>query len=140
MARAFVAKELYFETKNETGLLGRVTAAMALEGVYITHLSAYSVGENGFLQMVTQANEKARKAISHFIKDIGERDVLIVEFENKVGTLAPVAKLLGSNRIFINYVYGTSGDGFKIVGVFSTSDNQKAADLINHDSGALGVG
>lgn len=44
---------------------------------------------------------------------IEERDVLVVEFENKVGTLAPVARLLGSNGINVNYVYGTSGDGFK---------------------------
>ncbi len=139
MARAFLAKELYFEVKDETGLLGRVVSALALEGVYIVHLSAYSVEGQGYLQMVTKDNAKARKAISYFIPKIEERDVLIVEFENKVGTLAPVAKLLGSNGIAIRYVYGTSGDGFKIIGVFSTSDNHKAAELINRDSGALGV-
>jgi len=66
-------------------------------------------------------------------------DVLVVEFENKVGTLAPVVKLLGSNRIHIHYAYGSSGDGFKIVGIFSTSDNEKARDLINEESGALGA-
>lgn len=137
MARAFVTQELHFESKNETGLLGRVVSALALEGVYIVHLCAYSVEGKGYLQMVTKDNQKARKALAHFIPQIEERDVLIVEFENKVGTLAPVAKLLGSNRIFIDYVYGTSGDGFKIVGVFSTSDNKKAAELINQNSGAL---
>ena len=50
-----------------------------------------------------------------------------------------MAKILGNHDIFIDYVYGTSGDGFKIVGVFSTSNNAKAAQLINEDSGALGV-
>ena len=139
MARAFVAKELHFEAQNETGLLGRVVSALALEGVYITHLSAYSVSGKGYLQMVTKDNHAARKAIEYFIPKIEERDVLIVEFENKAGTLAPVAKLLGNHGIFIDYVYGTSGDGFKIVGVFSTSDNHKAAQLINEDSGALGI-
>ena len=63
----------------------------------------------------------------------------VVEFENKVGTLAPVAKLLGNHDIAIDSVYGTSGDGFKIIGVFSTSDNRKAAELINQDSGTLGL-
>ena len=89
--------------------------------------------------MVTKDNAKAVKALSHFIPDMQKRDVLVVEFENKVGTLAPVAKLLGSHGISIRYVYGTSGDGFKIVGVFSTSDNHKAAQLINQESGSLGV-
>ena len=134
MARASVVKELHFEVKNQTGLLGRVIAALALEGVYITHLCAYSAGEKGYLQMVVKDNEKAKKALGYFIPDIQERDVLIVEFENKVGTLAPVAKILGNHSIFIDYVYGTSGDGFKIVGVFSTSDNLRAAQLINEES------
>jgi hypothetical protein len=137
MARAFLAKELYFSAKDETGLLGRVTVAMALEGVYIIHLCCYSFEGTGYLQAVTKDNEKAKKAIGYFIPNIEERDVLIVEFENKVGTLAPVAKLLANNRVHIRYCYGTSGDGFKIVGVFSTSDNAKARDLINEESQTL---
>ncbi|MCM8775248.1 MAG: hypothetical protein NC930_02690 [Candidatus Omnitrophica bacterium] len=139
MARAFLAKELHVEAQNETGLLGRICSALSLEGVFITHLSAYSVGKKGYLQMIVRDTEKAKKALHYFVSKIEERDALIVEFENKVGTLAPVTKLLGNHGIFIDYVYGTSGDGFKIVGVFSTSDNQKAADLINGESGALGV-
>jgi len=139
MARAQLAKELFCVASDETGLLGRVTAAMALEGVYIIHLSCYAAEGKGYLQTVVRDPEKAKKAIHYFIPQIEERDVLVVEFENKVGTLAPVAKLLGQNRIHIHYCYGTSGDGFKITGVFSTSDNQKAKDLINADSEALGV-
>lgn len=138
MARAFVTDELFFEAPDETGLLGRVILALAVSEVYILHLSAYTALNKGYLQMITKDNAKARKALEHFIPEIKVRDVLVVEFENKVGTLAPVAKLLGSHGIHIDYVYGTSGDGFKITGIFSTGDNQKAADLINRDSGALG--
>ena len=139
MARALLTQELHFEAKDETGFLGRVVSALAIEDVYIIHLSAYAVKGRGYFQMVTKDNQKSKKALAHFIPEIEERDVLIVEFENKVGTLAPVAKLLGSHGIAIRYVYGTSGDGFKIVGVFSTSDNRKAADLINQESGALAL-
>lgn len=139
MARAIIVQELYCEVPDETGLLGRITSAMALEGVYVIHLSADSVNGKGILHLVTKDNHKARKAIGYFIPSIVERDVIIVEFENKVGTLAPVAKILGKNDIAIKQVFGTSGDGFKIVGVFSTSDNARAVQLINQDSGALGV-
>jgi len=134
MARATIVKELHLEAGNETGLLGRVISALALEQVYILHLSVYSVGERGYLQMITKNNEKAKNALSHFVSDVIERDVLMVEFENKVGTLAEVAKILGNHGIFINYVYGTSGDGFKIVGIFSTVDNAKAVKVINEES------
>ena len=139
MARALILKELSCEAPNETGLLGRITSAMAMEGVYVIHLSAYTVGEKGYLRLIAKDNHKAKKAISYFIPVINEREVLLVEFENKTGTLAPVAKLLGNHNIAIDSVYGTSGDGFKITGVFSTSDNQTAAALINAESGALGV-
>lgn len=139
MARAFVTQELYIEAKNETGLLGRITSTLGMKEIYIIHLCAFTVNNQGYLQMVTKDNAKAKKELAAFIPKIEERDVLIVEFENKVGTLAPVCRLLGSHNIGIRYVYGTSGDGFKIVGVFSTADNARAAQLINEDSGALGI-
>ncbi len=137
MARAFVGKEIHCVAKDETGLLGRVVCALAQQDIFIVHLLAYTAGEVGHLQLVThdQDVKRAREAISYFIPQIEERDVLIVEFENKTGTLAEVARILGSNGIGIRYVYGTSGDGFKIVGIFSTADNHKAAELINQDGG-----
>lgn len=137
MARATLEKELHFEIKNETGLLGLITATLALAEIYIIHLSAYSVKNKAYFQMITKDSRKARAALKHLVPRALERDVVVVEFENKVGTLAPVARLLGSNNIDVNYVYGTSGDGFKIVGIFSTSNNKKAVQIINKDSGPL---
>lgn len=139
MARATLTKALFAVTKNETGLLGRITAALAVQNVYILHLSAYREGDQGYLQMITKDNEMAKKALAHFITRIEEKNVLIVEFENKVGTLSEVAKLLGNFDVGINQVYGTSADGFKIIGVFSTDDDAKAAQIINRETGSLGV-
>ena len=139
MARATVQKELHFEVKNEIGLLGQITIALAQVEVYIIHLLAYTVKNKGYFQIITRDNTKAESVLKNFSQNLEERDVLVVEFENKVGTLAPVAKLLGSNSIEIHSAYGTSGDGFKIVGVFSTANNKKAAQLINKESGSLGL-
>ncbi len=139
MARAKVEKELHFEIRNETGLLGQITKTLEMAEVYIVHLSAYAVGKTAYFQLLTRDNAKARKVLKTFAPKLIERDVLVVEFENRIGTLAQVARLLGSNDIGVNYVYGTSGDGFKIVGVFSTQDDRRAAKIINEDSGALGV-
>ena len=139
MARATITKELYCEAPDETGLLGRIISTFKVQDISIVHLSADTVQGRGILRMITKDNEKARKAIQAFIPKIEEKEVLVVEFENKVGTLAQVAILLGSNDVRIHSIYGTSGDGFKIVGVFSTADNARARDLINEDSGALGI-
>jgi hypothetical protein len=139
MARALISKELHFEVKNETGLLGQITKTLEIAQVFIIHLSAYVVKTTGYFQIITRDNQKAKEALKHLVPKMVERDVLVVEFENKTGTLAPVARLLGSNGVGVNYVYGTSGDGFKIVGIFSTDNNKKAAEIINKDSGTLGV-
>ena len=139
MARATLTQELHFEIPNETGILGQVTATLALAGVYIIHLSAYEVNKKGYFQIITRDTRKAKQALASLAPKSVERDVVVVEFENKVGTLAPVARLLGSNDIGVHYVYGTSGDGFKIVGVFSTDDNKKAVEIINKEAGSLGI-
>lgn len=139
MARATVQKELHFEVKNETGLLGQITIALAQKEVYIIHLLAYTVKSKGYFQIITRDHAKAKSVLKDFSEKLEERDVLVVEFENKVGTLAPVARLLGSNGVEIRSAYGTSGDGFKIVGVFSTANDKKAADLINEASASLGI-
>lgn len=139
MARAYIGEELHLEAKNETGALGRVVSALSRSGINIVHLLAYSVGERGYLQTITSDNAKAKEILERNIPQmkINLRPVLIVEFENKIGTLSPVTKLLGNQNIFIDYCYGTSGDGFKIVGVFSTADNARAMELIN-DASARG--
>ncbi len=139
MARATLEKELYFEIKNETGLLGQITATLAMAGVYIIHLCAYAVKNRGYFQIITRDAKKAKTALKHLAPKAVARDVVVVEFENKVGTLAPVARLLGSNNIEVRYVYGTSSDGFKIIGVFSTTNNRKAVQIINEESGSFGT-
>lgn len=137
MARASIAKEIYFETADETGTLGFFTILLKEAGINIIHLLGYSVEGKAYFQIVLNDVEKAKKVLSGEIKDVTVRDVLIVEFENKAGTLSEVAKILGSNNIGIHECYGTSSDGFKIVGVFSTEDNARAAEVINRSSGHL---
>ncbi len=140
MARATIGKEIHCIAKDETGLLGRTISALALKNIFIVHLSATTEGDKGHIRLIVSSNDfpKTRECIACFIPEIEEREVLIVEFENKTGTLAEVAKLLGQNGVHVASVYGTSSDGFKIVGVFNTADNAKARDLINAAGGRPG--
>ena len=137
MARATIAKEIHCIAKDETGLLGRTISALAQKNIFIVHLTADTQGDKGHLRLIVSTNDfrKTKESIAYFIPEIEEREVLIVEFENKTGTLAEVAKILGQNGIHVGSVYGTSSDGFKIVGVFTTADNAKARDLINMAGG-----
>jgi len=140
MAKASIGKEIICSAKDETGLLGRIVCALAQKNIFIQHLAAYTKGDQGYLRLITSGADlpKTKESIAYFIPRIEEQDVLVVEFENKVGTLAVVAKLLAQNAIGIQSVYGTSSDGFKIVGIFTTTDNEKACTLINAANGRPG--
>lgn len=140
MARATIAKEIYCIAKDETGLLGRIIFALAQKNIFIIHLTAHTEGDKGHLRLIVSSNDfqKTKESIAYFIPEIEEREVLVVEFENKTGTLAEVAKILGQNGINVGSVYGTSSDGFKIIGVFTTADNAKACALINAAGGRTG--
>ena len=140
MARATLAKEIHCVAKDETGLLGRTICALAQKNIFILHLTATTEGGQGHLRLIVTTNDfqKTKESIAYFIPEIEEREVLAVEFENKTGTLAEVAKILGQNGIHVESVYGTSSDGFKIVGIFATADNAKARDLINVSGGRPG--
>ena len=133
MARASIGKELHFDTSNQTGTIGFITIALKNAGISIVHLLGYAVDDRAYFQTVVSDPQKAQKVLSAEIKNVAIRDVLIVEFENKTGTLSQVAKLLGQNSVDIQECYGTSSDGFKIVGVFVTNDNARAMKLINEE-------
>ncbi|MBU9888936.1 MAG: ACT domain-containing protein [Candidatus Omnitrophica bacterium] len=137
MARATLGKEIHCVARDETGLLGRTIYALAQKNIFIVHLAAHTEGDQGHLRLVVSSDDlqKTKESIAYFIPRIEEKEVLLVEFENRTGTLAEVAKVLGQNGISIRSVYGTSSDGFKIIGVFSTADNEKARALINAASG-----
>ncbi len=137
MARATLGKEIHCVARDETGLLGRTIYALAQKNIFIVHLAAHTEGYQGHLRLVVSSDDlqKTKESIAYFIPQIEEKEVLLVEFENRTGALAEVAKVLGQNGISIRSVYGTSSDGFKIIGVFSTADNEKARALINAASG-----
>jgi len=133
MAKATKAKQIFLVTENEVGTLGKITDVLASKGVNIQALAAYT-GKEGKanFHIVTDNNEMAVKAIKERgYEDIKEQDVLVVEFENKAGTLAPIAKKLGDDGVDINAIYGTSADGTKVIGVLSTADDEKALRVIN---------
>jgi len=137
MARAAIGKELRFESADETGTLGFITITLKEAKINIIHLLGYAVDDKAFFQIILTDPEKAKTILGTSIQNVDIRDVLIVEFENKIGTLSDVAKLLGQNNVGISECYGTSSDGFKIVGIFATDDNARAAKLINDQSGHL---
>lgn len=131
MAKAKIVNELVVVTPNEAGTLGEVTDGLISAGINIIHLCAYVKGGQGYFMVITTDNEKAASLMKEMGYEINQAQTLEIEFENKPGSLAPIARKLGDSGIDIEYIFGTSADGEKVLGIMTTSDNQMALELIN---------
>ena len=131
MAKASKVQHLIVTTINEIGTLGNMTEALLAAGINIKHLCAYSEAGKAYFMILTGNNDKATTILKNMGYEVGVRNTLELEFENKAGSLAPLAKKLGENNVDIDYVFATSSGGAKVYAIMSTKDNDMALELIN---------
>ncbi len=127
-------KEMAVGVLNEIGALSRITSLLADHGINIEAIMGYStaMGERAELMFITNNNLKAAEAlVEHGYGLINEHDVIIIELENRPGTLKNISEVLTQEAINITYIYTTtcnSGCPAKIV--LATSDNNRAFDVL----------
>ena len=124
------ASEISVGTKNEIGALARMMSFLVNHGINVETIAGYSnfTGDQGKLIFITDKNREAiSELINNGYEDITENEVIVMELENRPGTLKNISEVLALSDININYIYCTTCSGgcpAKIV--LSTSDNEKA--------------
>ena len=128
------SKELSVVVMNEVGALSRIMSFLVNHGINIETIAGYSnnVGDQGELIFVTDNNIAAvDQLVSNGYDNIRESDVLIVELENRPGTLKNISEILALNDININYIYCTTcSNGCPAKIVLSTNDNGRAFKIL----------
>ncbi|MBI2981152.1 MAG: hypothetical protein HYY44_02440 [Deltaproteobacteria bacterium] len=126
MSQVEERKAVRVRCAQEVGQLAQVLAPLAEARVNIEAISAVTVNDEGYLQVVTDNNRKAielwRKA--GLVAD--EVDVIEVVIPNKAGELATVTAKLRSAKIDIRSCYASAPRGDNSVVWLSTSDNREA--------------
>jgi hypothetical protein len=128
-----MAKEISVGTKNEVGALARMMSFLVNNGINVETIAGYSnyKGDEGNLIFITDNNRDALDVLlSKGYEDVSENEVIVMELENRPGTLKNISEILAGSQININYIYCTtcsSGCPAKIV--ISTTDNKKAFGL-----------
>ncbi|MFH2146286.1 MAG: ACT domain-containing protein [Candidatus Omnitrophota bacterium] len=128
-------KEISVGVINEVGALARVTSFLVNHGINLIAIAGYSnnIGDQAALIFVTDNNFAAvNELASNGYEQIAENDVIIIDMENRPGALKNISELMAQNGININYFYCTTCSGgcpAKII--LSTSDNDKAAEILN---------
>jgi hypothetical protein len=130
-----MGKEISVVVTNEVGALARTVSFLVNHGVNVEAVAGYSnnLGDQGELIFITDNNEAAiNELINNGYEDVREGEVIIVEVENRPGTLKNVSEVLASNRININYLYcSTCASGCPAKIVLATSDNDRAFQLLS---------
>ncbi len=126
---ANLGKELVVVDTNKIGVLARISKILAEHGINIEAIAGYAKEnkQDAEIMLVADDHLRASDALKkEKYKSVIEREVVIVELENKAGALKIISAKLADAGIDIKHIYGTactSSCPSKIV--LSTSDNEK---------------
>ncbi|NQT74924.1 MAG: hypothetical protein HQ566_00205, partial [Candidatus Omnitrophica bacterium] len=91
------AKEISVITRNEVGALSRMMSFLVNHGINVETIAGYSnnTGDQGNLVFITNNNTEAiGELIGNGYENITERDVIVVELENRPGALKNISEIL----------------------------------------------
>jgi hypothetical protein len=117
---------------NVPGMLADLCGILLEGGINILAVSVSDTVDHSVVRMVV---DKPANAI-HRLGDVGtlvvERDVVLVEVDNRPGVLKEVAAKLAAAGINIEYLYGTALEsGGRGTLVLRTSDSETAVQLLS---------
>jgi hypothetical protein len=124
------AKEIVISVSNKIGVLADVAGIIADHGINVAAIAGYGKSEKKEAEVLLVTSDNAR-AVDVLKKSgygvPGERDVLILELENKPGVLKTVTAVLAGIGADIKHIYGSAcPGGCPSTIVLNTSDNEKA--------------
>lgn len=111
-------KDLTVMLEDRPGELARLGEATGGAGINIEGMSA-TVGEGrGVIHLLVEDADATRSALQDAGIDVsGERDVLVVDVEDRPGTMGEVARKLADAGVNVELVYTTFGGVRLVLGV-----------------------
>ncbi len=130
LKKAALVKQIYVTVKNEAGVLNRMADFLADRGINIEAVAGYEMTGTDKAKVMLVVDDTRRA--TDLLKQKGfttleEREEILVELENKPGSLKSVTSILAAKGINIKQIYGSmSSEKSPVRVVMSTSDNQTA--------------
>lgn len=125
-----LGEEIVVTTRNKVGIMADIAMTLANEGVNIESVVGYEEGQTGRVMLVTSGNIGVMDELkSRGYSDVKEREVVLVDLENRPGALKVVTQELKDNEIDIQHLYVTSPTdhgGHSSRMVLFTNDNETA--------------
>jgi len=127
-----ITKQLAIFLENRPGTLARVCDALAEHKINIHAITTSDTVDHTVMRLVVSDHRKALHVFEEHGTLVVEDDVLLVEGDNKPGSLGRIAHRLADARVNIEYAYcATPPDQKKGLLVLRVSDVKKALKVLN---------
>lgn len=127
-----IAKQLAIFLDNRPGMLARVCDALSTAKISIYAITTSDTVDHSVIRMVVSDTDKALAVFEEHGTLVIEDDVVMLEGDNKSGSLARIAHKLANAGVNIEYCYSaTSPNAKKGLMIMRTSNAQKALKVLN---------
>lgn len=127
-----ITKQLAIFLDNRPGMLARVCDALSDAKINIYAITTSDTVDHSVIRMVVSDTMKALNVFEEHGTLVVEDDVLMIEGDNKTGSLASIAHKLADAKINIEYCYcATSPTSKRGLMIMRTSNAQKALKVLN---------
>src|ERR1700733_5283008 len=127
-----ITKQLAIFLDNRPGTLARVCDALGAANINIYAVTTSDTVDHSVIRMVVSDPRKAMGVFEEHGTLVVEDDVIMLEGDNKSGSLAHIAHKLAAAKINIEYCYSaTSPNAKKGLMILRTSNAQKALKVLN---------
>ena len=127
-----ITKQLAIFLENRPGTLARVCHALAEQTINIYAISTSDTVDHIVMRLVVSDYRKALHVFEEHGTLVVEDDVVVVEGDNKAGSLAKIAHKLAAARINIEYAYcATPPDARRGLLILRVNNAQRALKVLN---------
>ncbi|MEO6034252.1 MAG: ACT domain-containing protein [Verrucomicrobiota bacterium] len=127
-----ITKQLALFLENRPGTLARVCEALSTEKINIFAISISDTVDHSVVRMVLSDPRRALLLFEEYGTMVVEDDVLMIDGDNKPGSLARIANKLSDAKVNIEYAYSaTSPLAKKGLLILRVSDAKKALKVLN---------
>ncbi|HZV33649.1 MAG TPA: ACT domain-containing protein [Verrucomicrobiae bacterium] len=127
-----IAKQLAIFLDNRPGMLARVCDALSAVKISIYAITTSDTVDHSVIRMVVSDHLRALAVFEEYGTLVVEDEVLMLEGDNKPGSLARIAHKLADTGVNIEYCYSATSPGAKKgLMILRVSNPQKALKVLN---------
>ncbi len=127
-----ITKQLALFLDNRPGTLARLCDALSEAKINIFAITTSDTVDHAVIRLVVSDYRKAMNVFEQHGALVVEDDVIMVDGDNKPGSLARIAHKLANAKINIEYAYcATSPDAKKGLLILRVGDVKKALKVLN---------